>query len=333
MSRRSPVQALLAALALLTALLLVPAPVPAESPPPEPTEERAAEANDSSELPHISSEPPLDDDDLLEDEWLYEEESDPLEPSNRVVFHFNEAVYKWLLDPIADVYVFVTPSPVRDSVRRFFLNLREPANLVNELLQLRARRASATGARFIVNSTVGVAGLFDPASRLGLERAPTDFGQTLALYRVPGGPYLVVPLMGPANLRDAVGNLVDALMRPDVWFLGPGPQLVSVTSDGITGYESNRIHLDELRKSSLDFYTALRSAYRMDREAQITALRTEREEAWREQQEEARKRDELNLGPYRVAPRRSSPRWRLLASRSPRASPAPSSPSDAAQAH
>jgi phospholipid-binding lipoprotein MlaA len=326
---------LLALLALLAAILLA-APLPAPAAEPPPTAEAAPAPDppleDASDLPHISSEAPLDDDLLLEEDWLYEEAPDPLEGPNRAVFIFNESVYKWLLDPVADVYGFVVPDAVRDSVRRFFSNLREPANFVNEIIQLRGRRAGATGARFLVNSTVGLAGLFDPASRIGLERYATDFGQTLALYGVPNGPYLVVPLMGPATLRDAFGNVVDALMRPDVWLLATGPQLVFVTSDGITGYASNRIHLEELRASSFDFYVALRSAYRMDRDAQIAELRSEMEELRQAAAAQAARRDELNLGPYRVAPRRSSPRWRLLASRIPRASLATSSPTDAAQA-
>jgi phospholipid-binding lipoprotein MlaA len=322
-------------LAILLAQAFLAPPAGSEQPPAleaAPARELAAEAEDSLDLPHISSEAPLDDDLLLEDEWLYEESPDPLEAPNRAIFCLNESVYRWLLDPVADVYGFVMPDPVRESVRRFFSNLREPANLVNELIQLRARRAGTTGARFLVNSTVGIGGLFDPASRIGLERYATDFGQTLALYGVPEGPYLVVPLMGPANLRDALGNIVDALMRPDVWLLATGPQLVFVTSDGITGYESRRIHLDELRANSFDFYVALRSAYRMDREAQIEELRSEREELRQALAERPQWRDEVNLGPYRVAPRRSSPRWRLLASRNPRASRATSSPSDAVQA-
>ena len=321
---------------LLPAAVSLSAPLPAAAEPPRAEEAAPVEAPadgaapvgaQPEELPHISSEPPLEDDLLLEEEWLYEEESDPLEVPNRAIFTFNEGVYKWLLDPVADAYGFVVPTPVRTSIRQFFSNLREPANFVNEVIQLSPQRAGATGARFLVNTTVGIGGLFDPAARIGLERKRTDFGQTLALYGVPDGPYLVVPLMGPANLRDAVGNVVDALLRPDVWFLATGPQLVFVTSDGITGYESNRLHLEELRASSLDFYAALRNAYRMDRAAQIEALRDGARAARKP------RRDELNLGPYRVAPRRSSPRWRLLASRIPPASPTTSSPSDAAQAH
>jgi ABC-type transporter lipoprotein component MlaA len=139
--------------------------------------------------------------------------------------------------------------------------------------------------------------------------------------------------MGPANLRDALGNIVDALMRPDVWLLATGPQLVFVTGDGLTGYASQRMHLDELRANSFDFYVALRSAYRMDREAQIDEIREELEEIRQAIAERRRRRDEINLGRYQLAPRRSSPRWRLLASRNPRASRATSSPSAAAQAH
>lgn len=254
---------------ILLAVLLVAAPAPGEEPPPH---ESAAEA--LPDLPHVASEPPLEDDLLLEDAWL-EEAPDPLERGNRVVFWVNEQAYRWVLDPFADAYEFVTPRPVRNAVRRFFANLREPANVVNGLFQLRARQAGRSSARFLVNSTVGLAGLFDPARAAGLEPRNTDFGQTLALHGVGDGVYLVLPLFGPANLRDAAGSIVDAAMRPDIWLLASGPQLVLVTSDGISGYESRRTQLEELRKSSFDFYVALRSAYRLDRAAQIEALLAE----------------------------------------------------------
>jgi phospholipid-binding lipoprotein MlaA len=228
-----------------------------------------------------AGEPLPGDDPLLEDDLLLEEDdlfetpvSDPLEPGNRAVFSGNEFVYRWVFDPVSRAYRWAVPDPARRAVRRFFANLNLPADLVNDLLQLQPGRAAGTGARFLVNTTVGVAGLFDPAARLGLGADPSDFGETLGVHGVPAGPYLVIPLLGPSTARDAVGSVVDAVMRPDFWLLVAGPYIFLLTaSDGITFYEGQQLHMDELRRSSVDFYAALRSAYAMNRAAEIREAR------------------------------------------------------------
>jgi phospholipid-binding lipoprotein MlaA len=211
-------------------------------------------------------------------DWLFENDApdpadrDPLEPLNRGVFGFNEVVYGWVVDPFATAYEWVMPGPGRRAVRRFFSNLSEPVTLVNDLLQLEPVRAGSSGARFIINSTAGVAGFFDPAAAWGLEGHSSDFGETLGVYRVGSGPYLVIPLMGPSTVRDAVGEVVDGLIRPDTWLLTPGTRLVISASDGFTSYEIHRVRLDALRDTSVDFYAALRSAYLLDRDARIQEL-------------------------------------------------------------
>ena len=208
----------------------------------------------------------------------YEEgvgEHDPLEPSNRLVFGGNETVYRYLFDPVADVYGFVVPRPVRRSVLRFFENLGEPAVFFNEVLQLNPKRAGRTGARFVVNTTVGVAGLFDPAHRVGLTRNQTDFGETLGVYGIGQGWYLVVPLLGPSSVRDLVGDLVNGLMHPQNYFLAYAPQAILATSGGFSRYEASRKELGALRDSSIDFYAAMRSAYLMQREAEVRAARAD----------------------------------------------------------
>jgi phospholipid-binding lipoprotein MlaA len=211
-------------------------------------------------------------------DWLFEDHApdpadrDPLEPLNRGVFGFNEVIYNWLVDPVATAYGWVMPDPGRRAVRRFFLNLSEPVTLVNDLLQLEPVRAGSSGARFLINSTAGVAGLFDPASAWGLEGHTSHFGETLAVYRVGSGPYLVIPVMGPSTARDAIGELVDGILRPDTWLLSPGPRLVMAAGGGFTSYEIERERLDALRATSVDFYAALRSAYLMDRDARIQAV-------------------------------------------------------------
>ncbi len=157
-------------------------------------------------------------------------------------------------------------------MRRFFVNLGEPVTLVNDLLQLRPLHAGSTGARFVINSTAGVGGLFDPAAAWGIERHTSDFGGTLAVYRIGSGPYLVIPLMGPSTARDAVGQLVDGILRPDTWLLGTGPRLMVAASGGFTTYEIKRERLEALRDTSVDFYAALRSAYLLDRDARVQLL-------------------------------------------------------------
>lgn len=211
-------------------------------------------------------------------DWMFEDdapdpaERDPLESLNRGIFGCNEVVYAWVIDPFATAYEWVVPRPGRRAVRRFFANLSEPVTLVNDLLQLEPVRAGSTGARFLINSTVGVAGLFDPATTWGIERHASDFGGTLAVYRVASGPYIIIPVMGPSTVRDAIGGVVDGLIRPDTWLLTPGTRLVISASAGFTNYGPERERMEALRDTSVDFYAALRSAYLMDRDARIDAL-------------------------------------------------------------
>jgi len=213
-----------------------------------------------------------------ETDWLFVDDGpdpadrDPFEPLNRGIFGFNEVVYGWLFDPVATAYQWAMPGPGRRAVRRFFSNLSEPVTLVNDLLRFRPKQAGSSGARFLINTTAGVGGLFDPAAAWGLEPHTSGFGGTLAVYRVPSGPYLVIPVMGPSTARDAVGGLVDGAMRPDTWLLAATPRLVMAAGSGFTTYDIERERLDALRDTSVDFYAALRSAYLLDRDARIRLL-------------------------------------------------------------
>ncbi|MGI9431118.1 MAG: MlaA family lipoprotein [Myxococcota bacterium] len=212
-------------------------------------------------------------------EWLFEEEyedpadRDPLEPGNRAMFGLNEFVYRWLMNPVTDVYAFVIPRPIRRSVIRFFDNLGEPANVVNELLQLNPRRAGKTSARFLMNSTVGFVGLFDPAAGWGFEANHTGFGETLGAYGVGSGWYLVVPVLGPSTVRDLFGDAIDSMLRPHVYLMGTYSVLLLATGGGLSRYDHNRAQLDALRASSVDFYAAMRSAYLLQRRADVRDAR------------------------------------------------------------
>jgi phospholipid-binding lipoprotein MlaA len=235
----------------------------------EPAAPDPAASDPAAEDPYDSSV-----DDFL-DEYEDFGASDPLEPSNRVVFGANETVYQVVFDPLASAYAFVVPKPVRRSVLRFFENLGEPANFLNEVLQLNPVRAGKTGARFAINSTVGVVGLFDPARRVGIMRNSTDFGETLGTYGIGEGWYLVVPILGPSSVRDLFGDVINSFFHPQTYFLAYAPQAILATSSGFSRYEASRLELETLRESSVDFYVAMRSAYLQQREADVREARAD----------------------------------------------------------
>ncbi len=143
--------------------------------------------------------------------------NDPLEPVNRAVYVFNDKLDRYVLKPVATGYRAVIPAPVRTGVSNFFRNLREPAVLVNDVLQGKFKDAASDLGRFLTNSTLGVFGLVDVASHFGLDRHNEDFGQTLAVWGVGGGPYLVLPLLGPSNIRDGIGLYSDQQLYPPAY--------------------------------------------------------------------------------------------------------------------
>ncbi len=209
-----------------------------------------------------------EEDDLLEIHLLEEEAaplSDPIEPWNRGVLWFNRGLDKVLFTPITKGYGFVMPDPGKRAVRRFFKNLATPPILVNDLLQAEGKRALMTGTRFVVNTTVGIVGLFDPAASIGLERHESDFGQTLFLYGVGSGPFIMLPIFGPSTGRDSVGFVVDLALRPDLWLLGGTPIVMLGVGDGVSTRELYQQDIEELERASIDYYSALRSVYWMDR--------------------------------------------------------------------
>lgn len=205
---------------------------------------------------------------------------DPLEPMNRAVFGFNEKVDHYVLDPITRGYRFLVPTPARRGVERFFRNLKQPVVFANLVLQGRGRDAAVTVGRFAANTTLGVGGIFDYADEvIGWKRTDADFGQTLAVYGIPNGPYLIVPLFGPSNARDAVGSVADQAMNPLTYFVAPLQlqwSLLFGGSQGIAYREANADALDALRAASVDFYAALRSAYTQARRGAVEEARLAR---------------------------------------------------------
>lgn len=206
---------------------------------------------------------------------------DPFEGMNRRLFEASLTTDRYVTLPAARVYRNVVPKGVRVSIRNFLNNLRTPVILANDILQGEFGRAGTTIARFGINSTIGVAGAFDVAERWGLERHSEDFGQTLAVYGVGEGPYLFLPFIGPANVRDLVGFGVDFVFDPltfvhwgDKW---PAPYIRG-TIDQIDIRERNIETLDDIQRTSMDFYASVKSLYRQTRNNEIRNGETEVED-------------------------------------------------------
>jgi len=204
--------------------------------------------------------------------------NDPFEPLNRASFNATLAVDKAVLRPTAVAYRAVVPGFVRDSFRNFLNNLDSPVILANDVLQGELGRAGTTLLRAGVNSTLGLGGLVDVAARWGYMRHYEDFGQTLAVYGVGEGPYIFVPLVGPANPRDLAGWGVDLAFDPLTYaqwrekFLWQGGRLAV---DFVDLRARNIETLDEIEKTSLDFYASVRSLYRQTRNNEIRNGATE----------------------------------------------------------
>jgi phospholipid-binding lipoprotein MlaA len=201
---------------------------------------------------------------------------DPLESVNRKTLKMNGVLDRWIFDPVTSAYAFVVPGPARLAVRRFLVNLNSPVVLANDVLQLAPLDAAVTVTRFGINSTIGVAGFFDPATKLGITGHSSDFGETLALCGVPSGPYLILPALGPTTARDGTGYVVDLLFQPMTYLLTPLPTLIFYTSlqqgsVGLASMDAHKLQLHALETSSVDFYATLRSAYYQDRVAAIQA--------------------------------------------------------------
>ena len=256
---------------------------------PEAPKSSAAQAGASTEPPAVSLEPAAATDDYadygdfddfddfdLDFELGDREIADPLEPINRGTLYFNQLLDRFILDPLTIGYRYVVPEFGRRSVNRFFTNVNSTQSLINDIFQLEWSDAGRTLSRLVINSTVGIGGLFDPATKWGLPGHVSDFGQTLTLAGVSTGPYLVLPLFGPSDARDAVGLGVDSLFHPTFFFLPGVDALFFNTSSGFSERESHYEELQALKESSIDYYSALRSGFIQNREAQIWARRENR---------------------------------------------------------
>jgi phospholipid-binding lipoprotein MlaA len=198
---------------------------------------------------------------------------DPLEPMNRQTLRFNRGVDRWLLDPITRLYARIVPDGIKTSIRSAFLNMASVPVLANQLFQGEVAEASVTTGRLAINTTIGIGGLLDPATGFGLEAEHADFGQTLAKLGFGSGPYLIIPLLGPATVRDGLGGVVDMFIHPTTFIFGPfQAPLQRLTYGGGSGLslrEARYEALKALNESSIDYYAALRNGYYQARMADI----------------------------------------------------------------
>ncbi|MBT6986446.1 MAG: VacJ family lipoprotein [Rhodospirillaceae bacterium] len=194
---------------------------------------------------------------------------DPLEPMNRIIFAFNNTVDLILLRPLAIGYNWIMPDPGIQAVRRFFLNLDAPVILVNDLLQGDLEDAGVTLGRFGINTTIGILGLFDPAEGFGFARHHADFGQTLHNYDIGAGPYLMLPLIGPASTRGGVGKVVDIFFQPMSYLLSSVQSLGVTATRTVVRREELLEPLDQLRENSIDYYTGLKAAFWQARQVEL----------------------------------------------------------------
>lgn len=203
------------------------------------------------------------------EQYMAEGIADPIEPWNRLMFAFNDRFYFWLVKPAAQGYNFVVPRVVRVRVNNFFNNLASPIRFANALLQLKFEAAGVELARFLLNSTGGMAGLFDIASeRLDLRSSGEDLGQTLGRYGIGQGFYIVWPVLGPSSLRDSVGTVGDEFLYP-VNYLEDKKAVLGVRSYEYLNRASLRIgDYEDLKESAIDPYISVRNAYFQYRESQ-----------------------------------------------------------------
>jgi phospholipid-binding lipoprotein MlaA len=206
----------------------------------------------------------------------YQAQNDPIEPTNRFFYAVNDRIDRYAFKPVAQGYVHITTQGIRNHVGYFITNIGEPARMVNFMLEGKSRNAGTAMVRFVVNSTIGIGGIFDPASALGYKELDTDFGLTLAIWGVPSGPYLYVPVFGPSSARD-VWNI------PVQYFATPMELAPESTALNDFGWAQTGLHLintraeylqpiDQIKATALDPYATFRSLYRQSRAAQLKEI-------------------------------------------------------------
>ena len=199
--------------------------------------------------------------------------NDPLEPMNRLIFQLNEFFQGLILRPLAEFYILMVPDEGQEAVGNFLDNLRSPVVLANDLLQGEMRRAWITTKRLAINSTVGVGGLMDVADKWGIKRHSEDLGQTFAVWGIPDGFYLVLPIFGPSNPRDAVAKFLDSYLDPVSHWLGNTHRdewsSARTVVGGVDEFADVMDDLQKFKETSIDYYAVLRSISRQKREVDV----------------------------------------------------------------
>lgn len=195
--------------------------------------------------------------------------NDPLEPMNRRVFAFDMFLDKWFFKPLAETYDTIVPAIGQEAIRNFLGNLHEPVIFANDVAQTQFKRAAWTAERFALNSTIGVGGIVDVATKWGIKKQSGDFGQTLYHYGVGEMFYLVLPILGPSNPRDLIGTIADGYADPFSYLAYDyGADVATYARWGAEGVDQRAQNLqsfDELQRTSIDLYAAVRSLYRQHR--------------------------------------------------------------------
>ena len=210
---------------------------------------------------------------------VYKQNNDPIEPFNRVIYDFNLVADDYVLHPVIKGYRAITTPAFRKGVVNFFDNLNAPVSLTNNILQGSPEKTGITAARLVINTVAGFFGVFDVAEKLGLPKEKTSFADTLGVWGVPAGPYLVLPLLGPSDVRDASGMTADYFFNPMTyvsWNTGNKDFTRFLWTEMAVGavaqYENAADLLADFRKNSLDSYAAVRSMYQQYRKQKIAAL-------------------------------------------------------------
>ncbi len=218
--------------------------------------------------------PPATDPDAVAE---FQANNDPLEPTNRFLYRVNDVIDTNVLQPVARGYRYIVPGVVRRSLGNAISNVSSPIRFANDVLQGHPRYAAETVTRFVVNSTVGVAGLFDVADDLGLPPHPgAGFGTTLGVWGVGEGPFLFLPLLGPSNIRDSAGFAGNVVLDPFTWASFGGVNALEGSRFGVGALDTREQLLDpvdQVKRDSLDPYATFRSVYRQSRAAEIEAAR------------------------------------------------------------
>ncbi|MBT5542609.1 MAG: VacJ family lipoprotein [Gammaproteobacteria bacterium] len=194
---------------------------------------------------------------------------DPFESTNRSMYEFNENLDKAILEPAADTYDYVTPKPFRKLVNNVFNNAKYPITIANDLLQGKGKEFIQDTSRFVINTTIGLAGIFDPAASMGFQYRDEDFGQTLATWGLPQGPYMMVPFLGPYTLRELIGDVVDGSFSPLLNLDNSNSKIALNIADQIQK-RSSLSALEEELYSSFDPYLYIRDSYFQNRKYKIS---------------------------------------------------------------